>query len=372
MKVSVLPNVVFSGNVIRHTGNTSTPVGIRTLTFMNTPITLDIPDIDAYGRRLSPPQIKQEIRSRLRQMIIDVVDTNLYKDIGVLVGAEGSPPEVIDIDDAPMYDEDDDRAWMAWLRTKIQATFTIITTSRSGNQIFFGQERVWEHSPIYNSLGKGSYYEGNDVDKSCAYDYLINKYSKNSGVKKFTTAYNTTGKRGDKTLGKDLVDYWVSLPLNEHKSIYEEWERRNRESILIRDIVSSKRKVYPLSEEDFALQDLEDDLWTMKFNNIDTTYTEKEKKETLSILELIKWCICSGVRIIVKDYNGGFYLGYNPDEYDTNHNNRAHKSAIAVRIEHRHAYFETDTKKIMSAVACNRNVNYEELRKKKKVYRLLF
>ena len=364
VKVSVVPDITFRGRV-KNYGGDGREIGeeMKEFKMFNSPITLDIPDEQA--RTL--PMLKGQLRQRFKKLIRDTIEENLYKDVKrMAVGEEeGSPPQLIVIPDD--YFLEDDADVEKFLKSITRATFTILTTSNYPSNVYFGSERVWDKTaPIYTALGQGTNYEGTDDKLTCAYDYLINQYSKNRSVKKYTTAYNTTGKRGNKTTGKDIIDYWVSLPYQEQKDIFNLWKVANQDSIYIRDIITSGSLVYPLQEE-IGLQDLDDDLFKVELQNIDPKYSEEEEEETLTILDLVKWCICADVRLIVRDYNGQHYLGYNPADFKHTYIKPSHRPAIVVRVENQHAYFETDGKKIQSKVLNdnnkkNQSLHYDELR----------
>ncbi|MAN63626.1 MAG: hypothetical protein CMI60_16955, partial [Parvibaculum sp.] len=211
VKVSVIPDITFRGQV-KNYGGDGREIGTsyKELTFMNSPITLDIPEAEA----ITIPMFKFAIRKRLADIIEKVIEENLYNDIGSLIGEEGSPPQLIVIPDDFYFGSDDPlvakREKQKFLKSIISASFTILTTDRIGGNIFFGQERVWDNTaPIYTAIKNSTAFESNDTELTCAYAYLINRYSMNSKVKKYTTAYNTTGKRGEKTTGKELIDYWI-------------------------------------------------------------------------------------------------------------------------------------------------------------------
>tara|TARA_R100001594_G_scaffold33576_1_gene62274 strand:- start:503 stop:4309 length:3807 start_codon:yes stop_codon:yes gene_type:complete len=358
VKITVLPDVIFRGRV-KNYGGDGREIGedFVEVKFLDQPIILDIPTQSIQG-------VKQEIRKRLAQIITDTIDKNLYNDIGSLIGQEGSPPQLIYLPDTFDYSSPVEKR--QFLKSIISANFTVLTTSM-GVGVPFGQERVWDNTaPIYTCVGNTSSYE-NTGKLTCAYDYLIHRYSLNKGIKKYTTSYNTTKKRGDKTTGKELIDYWITLPIQEQEDIYNEWVRRNRESFFIKDTIQSGRKTYPLNEE-IGLQDLEGDLWSVKFMNIDSNYTKKDEEETLTILDLVKWCICADVRICVNDYDNQHYLSYNPLDFKHNYRNNKNKPTIVLKVEHQHAYFETDSSLIKRHVNIdnNRSVDYDELRKKEK------
>ncbi len=359
VKVSVVPNVVFRGRVKNYGGDgRETGTEIKELTFMNEVITLDIPD----NLATTMPMLKSQVRKQIRERIFDVINKNLFNDIGKLIGEEGSPPQLIVIPDD--YYLDDERDQLKFLKSIISAEVSILSTDRpTGNNLFFGSERVWRDTPVYNVAGKGTYYEGDGVE-TCAYDYLMNHYGNKYKVKKYAVAYNTTGKRGDKTTGKDLIDYWVSLPLPEQEEIYNLWMKKYADNIMIRDIVSADQRVYPINGA-IDCPDIEDELFTIRTMNIDPDYTEKDVKDTLSLLDILKWCICADIRLSVKDFNNRPYFTYNPADFKTQYIKKKDKPAIVIKVEHQHAYFETDANKIRSQMATDnrQTLDYEELRK---------
>ena len=361
MKVSVVPDIKFRGRVVNYgaTGN-QVGEGFKEIQFMTEPITITMPD------GLPVFEVKRRIKRRLKDLISTNLDKIRYKDVGSLIGEEGSPPQIIKYPSTyDLFEEDKD----AFIKSVIQANFTILTTNDPFfNNLTFGKERVFNKvGNVYSTIGKGSYYEGEDETLSCAYDYLIHNYSKKRCVSKFTTSYNTTGKRGNKTTGKELIDYWISLPYPEHKTIYDEWERRNKDSIFMWDI--TRNKSYPMLDGEIELEDLQDDLWNIKFMNIDIETSPKEEERGMTILDLVKWCICADVQLVVRDYHGGHYLTYNPKDFKHEYKQISGKPAIVLKVEHKHAYFETDKTKLISATAQVRSIkkqlNYEELRHKK-------
>jgi hypothetical protein len=103
--------------------------------------------------------------------------------------------------------------------------------------------------------------------------------------------------------------------------------------------------------------------------NVDTDYTPEDTKETLSILDLVKWCICADVRLLVRDYNGQHYLEYNPIHFKHEYKKTNRNPAIVLKVEHSHAYFETDATKKKSALKkdeLRQTLDFEELRSHKK------
>ena len=360
MKITIYPNVSFRGWV-RNMGANGKQVGrtLQDLTFMNEPLTLDIPN------GLSVDAMKREIRRKLKAIIKDILDENLHNDIKSLIGEEGSPPQLIELP-AGYYLESSIRS--EFYKKNIRATFNVLSTSnKKFNNTFFGQEKVWDNRQTINPVGLAmdTFYKGTDEKLTCAYDFLINKYA-NERNKKFTTSYNVSKKRGEKVREKNLIDYWVSLPYDEHKQIYESWCKTYEDSIFIRDIAT--KNIHPIREE-IGIQDLEDDLWDITFMNVDTDYTPEDTKETLSILDLVKWCICADVRLSVKDYNNKHYLKYDPAQFKHEYKKSQFRTSIVLKVEHSHAYFETDASKKKSALKkdeLRQTLDYEELRSHKK------
>ena len=357
MKITIIPNVSFRGQV-RNYGSNGKPVGdtdFMVLNFMNDAITLDIPNnLDFAG-------IKREIKRQLKNLIKEIIEDNIHNDIKGIIGEEGSPPQLIELPDAYYLDAG---IRNQFYKDNINATFNVLTTSnKKWNNTYFGQEKVWDNRQTINPVGlnQNTWYKGTDEKLTCAYDFIINEYA-NTRNNKFTTGYNVSGKRGEKVRGKDLIDYWVSLPFDKHKQIYESWCKKYEDSIFIGDIAT--RKIHPIHEE-IGIQDLEDDLWDIKFMNIDTDYTKEDTKETLSIVDLVKWCITADVRLVVKDYNNRHYLEYNPAHFQHEYKTTNRNTAIVLKVEHRHAYFETDTNKKKSALKkdeLRQTLDYEELR----------
>ena len=119
------------------------------------------------------------------------------------------------------------------------------------------------------------------------------------------------------------------------------------------------------------MEDLQDEFYKVIDLNIEHEWSANEIKESLSILDIIKWCIVANVRCNVIDYDNTYYCSFNPELFkDIHHNKRTETYNISLKVDNHHAYFITDPKYKMSLsqtdTSYNFNDNAQTKRKKKK------
>ena len=104
-----------------------------------------------------------------------------------------------------------------------------------------------------------------------------------------------------------------------------------------------ENKSHPLPQI-VDIDDLQDDLYNVIDINCEREYTDEEIDESLSILDIVKYCIVSKIRLSVMDYDNSVYCSYDPNVFRAIHKKISGniKHTILVRVENNHAYFITD------------------------------
>ena len=268
--------------------------------------------------------IKREIRKKLRELIKDAVQVAMDNDVGILVDDSKSPPEVIGAyETKEQYAEDEDK----WIKENVKASFQVVRDTDYLDRLRFGEERVFlRNAPRIQGHNK-FYQHRNNLGLSCAYEYLINTFGNKAGFKKIAK-------------NKQTIDFQTTLPTNESKSIYEEWCKLYSEEF------ANGNTDIELLPNYIETQDIEDDLYKIREVRFDTKWSKQDIDKSLSILDLVKWCIVAKVRLNVIDHSNSYYLTYNPETFKhkyirTPSNNRRN---ISVKVQYNHAYFIEDSK----------------------------
>ena len=288
--------------------------------------------------------IRKEIKKKLREIVKDAVRVGLDNDINILLDdEEGSPPEVLGGPETQeQFENDEDE----WIKQNVSATFSVIKDSPYLNRLQFAQERVFlSVAPKNSCRGYNKFYtHKNNLGLTCAYEYLINTYGNQTGVKKLAK-------------NKKTIDKTIALPNIEHQEIFKNWKQLYSE-----EYYHSEKSQDVLPEYVDAL-DLEDDLYKIRELRFEKTWSKKQEDETLSVEDLVKWCIVAKMRLNVVDHTDNLYLVYIPDEfkrhYKLNKNKQTSKGCISVQVKNNHAYFYTDADAKRSLSMTNRVVNYD-------------
>ena len=357
MRITITPDIRYKGLVedfSRASGNREyvLPFVIESQPFV---INIPPPPERIRGRTISLAQRKSWINSRikraLRRRVRDAVRSVIGRDIGYIAEEEDiqvSPPVKLFFDDERAKKGSlvfDVNAETEWLKNNIDANFQVERTNNRRNQgILWGQERVWKLKPkciMYHQTDL--FYEHSGADRTCAYDYIITKFGDLVGRKKISK-------------NKDCIDRAITLPQDFQKKVYEEWLNLYNDDERLG--FNKPNKVHPLPEI-IDVEDLNEDLYKVRESRCDIGYNSFEKKTTLSVLDIVKWCIVANVRLLVWDYDGSPYMSYNPNDFKACHNQikTDNKRTIAVKISNNHAYFIED-KSIKSGASLSQT-NYK-------------
>ena len=378
MRITVVPSIQFTGNILSFrdpaTGLTLTEPIRRVATFPlieEAPITLNIPDnpvrekFKEYEKVRTPRQlasfiggvyiegrimignvsfseqqarnialqkfrpdnrerlyINREIRQKLIELIKDRIQYGMDNDIGGLVDEAGSPPVLIEQEDGWFENQDE------WSKEHTTARFSVVKDNPYIQRLTFGNERVWRlNASKLNTIT--TFYEHKNKDLTCAYDYIVNRFSNVSSFKKLSQ-------------NKQTIDRVIENPTTEAQQIFDEWSKLYWDEF---NNTNKNDEIHPLPEY-ISTDEIEDEEW-FKINALDfnTDWLRKDdEKETLSVIDIVKWCIRAKVRLNVIDHNNEFYLAYNPQMFKARYGQQlTNTRTISMIVKYNHAYFITDT-----------------------------
>ena len=331
IKITIIPDIVYTGPTIDYEDGTES---IRTVRLID-----DKPQILTVN---SNKNISQEIKKQLIEKIKDALQVGMDIDIGILLekGDTNSPPIVIK---KPLDWDDDEEVQDAFTKQYVKATFNIIKKNgeKINNPIKFGLERVFYLSaPQLNR--DIDFYNHNDNSLSCGYDYIVNQFSNEKGLKKLAK-------------DKKTIDKVINNPTEEAKLIYKEWQKEYWD-----EFNTEKDTVNSLPEY-IDTNDIEDRNW-YKLNcvnlNKETFNDYEDIEKSLSVLDIVKWCIMAKVRLNVIDHDDNYYLTYNPKQYKDKYSKTVRTNLnISMIVKYNHAYFITD--RYLKQSLSQRDTNYK-------------
>jgi len=179
-----------------------------------------------------------------------------------------------------------------------------MTDNQNLSSVLWGQERVWRlNAPRYLNYNQNILYQKTDENgMTCAYDYIHSKFNK-APHKKLARS-------------KDAIDKAIQFKSkhgDKHDEIFKNWLIQYRDKMELENIIP--KEIYPLPEI-VEVGDLHDEMY--KIDELDISkykYNPKEKDETLSVMDLVKWCIVANIRLNVFDFDNTDYLSYNPADF---------------------------------------------------------
>tara|TARA_R110000824_G_scaffold166411_2_gene343184 strand:- start:1063 stop:4950 length:3888 start_codon:yes stop_codon:yes gene_type:complete len=317
------------------------------------PLTLTIPDRPSnrfypLTLRTLPIYVRQQVKLKLRERVVKKFRESQNKDISVLVGEEeDSPPRIVYTEKEITPSE-----YEEFVQEHTDATYQVVKTSDVNlNSVLWGQERVWrQDAPRYLNYNQDILYQRTDDNGlTCAYDYIHTKFNK------------APHKKLAKSKGAiDNAIQFKSKKGNLHDSIFKQWLIQYRDKLNTEDIVP--KEIYPLPEI-VEVGDLHDEMYKIEELDIDDwKYNSKETDETLSVMDIVKWCIVANVRLNVFDYDNSEYLSYNPADFQNEYRDvirLTNKRTICVKIANKHAYFveDADVKRSVSVSTTRRKLS---------------
>ena len=287
---------------------------------------------------LSPSEkndIKQSIKRKIQKKVVDAFNEFLTNGLGAVDGIAvdgGSGGAVFIVEGDIAFDTMSYQDQLEYLKRTTDATFQI-NQDKDYLKISYGQERVFRVDA--RKIWGINTWKHKDESLTCAYDYLIGDKSQ------------CVSEKWNKD--KESVDKAVSLPKQEHKAIFKEWCHQHQEQFHKSSCDGFLPKIIPVNE-------LSDD-W-MKFYDEDLSerYSDKEVESSLTVIDILKYCITARIRLNVLDEANDTYLNYNPDDFTQTYGKpKQNVFSIALRIRNRHAEFFLDSefKKSLSHTATN-------------------
>ena len=357
MRITISPNIRYIGLVKDYSLPVGSQVYQKFFNIKTQPFVINIPSPqigDLTTRRI---RINLAIRQKLRQYIRKKFRETSMRDIGAsgfeeFAGANSPPIKIYFGDDVGaqygslVFDVNDE---LAFMKDNIRANFVVERTNNRRNEgILWGNERVWFKAPPSITYNKTDvFFNHTDSDLTCAYDYLNHTFGKMKGRVKVSNS-------------KEAIDEAIRLPKEFHKDVYNEWLNLYQDDIRMADLIPEKVHTLP---EIIDVEDLQDEYFEVTENNYNSKYTDKEKEDTLSIIDLVKWSIVANVRLVVFDYDNTHYCSYNPNDFKAKHNEikTDNRRTIGVKVSNNHAYFieDADLKRGISVSETHHNLELQ-------------
>ena len=297
----------------------------------------------------SPDKVKREIEKELRKTIKQRYNDAVGESVRPFIRDEDQDDSFWDIDSDGAFKVLDDYAeTYDELKGQIQYEYEVIRTDTGKS---FGSQRLFR-AGLRELWGKDIMYE-NKGEEGCAYNYLLDVFvNKNKGFKKFAK-------------DKESINLAISLPRPEDKENYEEWKKLYWDDFHSQDWENQFPTIIPNNECD------EDDSW-MKYHYDSlskTDYSAKDIEKSMTILELVRWCVTSQVSLNVLTGNNHTYLNYNPRDFKLRNNKQI--PSILVLAKDNHAYFVEDKsikRSIGQSVRVHSSIDGLVIPKKSKAY----
>lgn len=343
MKISVQERIDLNVPVLDTANGQTTP---ETLTIADGMTTLDItiPDNRAYPFTLQTLNLL--IRNALRERVITQLKANVNRDVGELIQAEvGSPPRIISfVVGRPRTDEE----WVDYARQHSVSVYRVVGSdnpSIASNLQMFGQERVFQSTAPEWMRDQRVYYKNTSEDLTCGYEYLI-KYSERR--------HNSCKKQGGSV---KAINHSIAFTnpngevQTEYHEIFDAWKNRYYEQMC--GVVDGE--IHPIPDY-ISVGDLydEDEIFQVEELNLrDLEWGDYDKERSLSIIDIVRWCIVAQVRLCVLDSKGVDYIQYNPEDFYAVHPTKKQKKkvrSLCLKVAYNHAYFVEDSDKKNSIV----------------------
>ena len=272
--------------------------------------------------RKSKEQVKRETMKQLRKDIMlrynDAVNNSVFD---YVEDESDFPDDFFDTDSETQYKiADDTISNYSDLEKQINVEFRVIETD-TGRE--FGSQRLFR-AGLRELWGKDIMYKNSpNCEDGCAYEYLQDRFGRKVNFIKLAK-------------DKNAINNAISLPRTQHKEIYEQVRCYFWDDFHSDDWDNKFPSTIPDNEVDI------DDSW-LKHHYDDLSknnYTPKDIEKSMSILELLRWCIVAKVQLNILTGDGHTYLNYDPKKFDEGV--KYAKASIGVVAKDNHAYFIED------------------------------
>ena len=323
IRFTVLPNIRGTFRVINYKTNETFQQVVRLL--KEEPVEIVIPkNIDKAYRKIF-------IRNKLQQLVLDAYDMGRNNDINEFIDEDpDSPPiKILEITD----DE---------LKLRLRgSTFRVIRINDT-NINNFGEERVFLSAPPSIRNDTCEYFKPDesklimvDVDHngkpmkekvpaSCAFQALHQLYHGKKNYKKATKNFS------------GIKKYATKEP-----PMWDSWAKRYSQQFNIDKL--DRQTQYEIDED--VLEDFESEYFDLETTEIkNDIWTDEEQHNSLSVLDLVRWCMNTRTNFYGIDFNGQLYCSYIHSEFVRGKNDNPVESnySVLVKIANNHAYFVND------------------------------
>ena len=316
------------------------------------PIDIEVSQADLARATRSPQGRRAVIVQQLRELVSDAVEVAMNDGIShLLEGINESPPiKIVRGQFEPLED------------ILAGSTFEIVGINGVPLNYGAGRERVFKQShpdirydtTKYFKPDKSSMLLTDTGDTaSCAFQYLHQRFGKKKGYIKLARDFKT-----------------IKRIATKEPPQFKNWARHYRDELNIEKMGFNIQNGLPDLESfemdlvKVVVPQLKDDIWT-----------DEEIHNSLSVLDIIRWCMWASVSCYVIDYDGNYYLSYNHNNIVRTHTDKSTgRESVVLKVRDNHAYFVDDVnlKQSVSQINTNwRNQEFEEIgrRFKKDKYR---
>ena len=306
-------------------------------------------DIKKNTGNKKPSEVVRELKKEYRKILKERYNDAIGQTVMPYLSDEDKADEFFEGESETQFKVADDYVdTYEELEKQLTVQFDVISEA-TGRK--FGSQRLFRVG-LRELWSKGIMYE-NKGEEGCAYNYLLDVFvNKNKGFKKFAK-------------DKESINLAISLPRPEDKENYEEWKKLYWDDFHSQDWENQFPTIIPNNECD------EDDSW-MKYHYDSlskTDYSAKDIEKSMTILELVRWCVTSQVSLNVLTGNNHTYLNYNPRDFKLRNNKQI--PSILVLAKDNHAYFVKDKsikRSIGQSVRVHSSIDGLVIPKKSKAY----
>ena len=291
------------------------------------------------GARIPIPTL---IAAQLRGLVDEALEVAANDGIELLLeGIRESPPVKILRDDIENADEILSRSY-----------FQIVGVN--GTPLSFaGRERLFKLSPPDLVYDNTKYFEPDSKSMlltdtgetaSCAFQYIYQKFGNKKGFKKLAKDFRTIKSRA------------TTDPPQFHT-----WAKWYKDELNIEKLNKNIQHGLP------DLKSFEIDLVKVDVIGIkDDEWTDDELYNSLSVLDIIRWCMWAKISCYAVDFDGNYYLSYNHNDIVSAYNDKksTHSQSIVLKVKDNHAYFVDDRNLKISTASINskwRAVDFDNL-----------
>ena len=342
IRFTVIPNILGRFRVINWNTNV---VSSQTVRLMKTdPIEINIPkSIDKAYRRIF-------IRDKLQKLVLDAYEQGKNNDINLFIDEDpDSPPIKL----MPVSDEE--------LKLILKgSTFRVVRINKL-KMTRLGEERVFLRAPPSVKNDTCEYFKPDEskllmVDKDHNGEPMKDAIPATCGFQALHQLYY--GKKNMKKATKNFSG--IKHYATKEPPMFQSWLKRYQSQINIDQL--DKQIQYELEED---IVDFESEYFQLDTTTLSPDiFSDEEEHNSLSVLDLVRWCMNTRTNFYGVDYDGQVYLSYIHSEFvrgktDNPDNDKA-KYSVMVKIVNQHAYFVIDA--TVKASTCKRIQNWSSER----------